>query len=73
MKFIVILLFSFFIVGKSFAETENNIYEKIDLFSEVLSKIDKEYVESINQSDAMDAAINGVLQSLGSIFCLHVP
>ena len=64
MKFIITLLFSFFIIGKSFAEVEKNIYEKIDLFSEVLSKIDKEYVENINQSDAMDAAINGVLQSL---------
>ena len=51
-------------ISKSFAETKKNIYEKIDLFSEVLSKIEKEYVESINQSDAMDAAINGVLQSL---------
>ena len=64
MKFIITLLFSLLTIGKSFAETEKNIYEKIDLFSEVLSKIDKEYVESINQSDAMDAAINGVLQSL---------
>ena len=64
MKIIIIFLFSFLILNKSFAETEKNIYEKIDLFSEVLSKIDKEYVESVNQSDAMDAAINGVLQSL---------
>ena len=64
MKFIITLLFYFFIVGKSLAEVEKNIYKKIDLFSEVLSKIDKEYVESINQSDVMDAAINGVLQSL---------
>jgi len=64
MKFIITLLFYFFIIGKSFSETEKTIYEKIDLFSEVLSKIDKEYVESINQSDVMDAAINGVLQSL---------
>ena len=64
MKIIIIFLFSFFILNKSFAETEKSIYEKIDLFSEVLNKIDKEYVESINQSDAMDAAINGVLQSL---------
>ena len=38
--------------------------KKIDLFSEVLEKINKEYVEDVNQSDAMDAAINGVLQSL---------
>ena len=43
---------------------ETDIYKKIDLFSEVLEKINKEYVEDINQSDAMDAAINGVLQSL---------
>ena len=64
MKIIIIFLFSFLIFNKSFAETEKNIYDKIDLFSEVLSKINKEYVESINQSDAMDAAINGVLQSL---------
>jgi len=64
MKFIIALLFSLFIIGKSLAETEKNIYEKIDLFSEVLNKIDKEYVESINQNDVMDAAINGVLQSL---------
>ena len=41
MKIIITLLFSFFIIGKSFAEVEKNIYEKIDLFSEVLSKIDK--------------------------------
>jgi len=64
MKIIIIFLFSFLILNKSFAETKKNIYEKIDLFSEVLNKIDKEYVEIVNQSDAMDAAINGVLQSL---------
>ena len=64
MKIIIIFLFSFLILNKSFAETEKNIYEKIDLFSEVLNKIDKEYVESVNQNDVMDAAINGVLQSL---------
>ena len=46
------------------AAGEETIYEKIDLFSEVLDKINKEYVEDINQSDAMDSAINGVLQSL---------
>ena len=43
---------------------EIDIYKKIDLFSEVLEKINDEYVEDVNQSDAMDAAINGVLQSL---------
>tara|TARA_Y100000590_G_scaffold391027_1_gene467314 strand:+ start:1413 stop:2543 length:1131 start_codon:yes stop_codon:yes gene_type:complete len=64
MKFIITILLFLFIVNKSLAETNQNIYEKIDLFSEVLSKIDKEYVDIIDQSEAMDAAINGVLQSL---------
>ena len=44
--------------------TEGDIYKKIDLFGEVLEKINEEYVEDINQSESMDAAINGLLQSL---------
>ena len=58
--FILICLYS----ELSNAENEKNIYEKIDLFSEVLSKVDSQFVEEINQSDVMDAAINGMLQSL---------
>ena len=46
------------------AANDDDIYKKIDLFSEVLDKINKEYVEDINQSEVMDAAINGVLLSL---------
>ena len=46
------------------AANDDDIYKKIDLFGEVLDKINKEYVEEINQSEVMDAAINGVLQSL---------
>ena len=59
--FNVVILFLFSI--KVF-DNETDIYKKIDLFSEVLDQINKQYVEDINQSDAMDAAINGVLQSL---------
>ena len=44
--------------------SENTIYDKIDLFGEVLEKINNEYVEEINQSESMDSAINGLLQSL---------
>ena len=57
-----LILFSF---NSNFSfSNETDIYKKIDLFSEVLEKINKEYVDDINQSDVMDAAINGVLQSL---------
>ena len=58
----IILLFSIF--NKSVNSSENNIYKKIDLFGEVLEKINKEYVDDVNQSDSMDSAINGLLQSL---------
>ncbi len=58
--FLIFILSNF----KMSLANETDIYKKIDLFSEVLEKINKEYVEDINQSDAMDAAINGVLQSL---------
>jgi carboxyl-terminal processing protease len=57
--FIIIFYFS-----AANAANKDSIYKKIDLFSEVLDKINKEYVDEINQSEAMDAAINGVLQSL---------
>tara|TARA_B100001540_G_scaffold207189_1_gene182481 strand:- start:85 stop:1227 length:1143 start_codon:yes stop_codon:yes gene_type:complete len=68
MKNKLILFYSIFItlffINNVASDNENNIYKKIDLFSEVLDKINKEYVEDINQSKVMDAAINGVLQSL---------
>ena len=63
-KFLLIISVVFFAFSKPILSDENDIYKKIDLFSEVLDKINKEYVDEVNQSDAMDAAINGVLQSL---------
>ena len=59
------ILFLFFVFfSQKVNSSENNIYEKIDLFGEVLEKISKEYVDEINQSESMDSAINGLLQSL---------
>ena len=58
----VIILFS--ISGLAKAENIDKLYEKIDLFSEVLDKVNNEYVEDIDQVEAMDSAINGLLQSL---------
>ena len=44
--------------------SKNDLYEKIDLFGEVLENIKKDYVDDVNQAEMMDSAINGVLQSL---------
>jgi len=63
-KLLCLIIFQFLFFEISFSANEENIYQKIDLFSEVLDKINKEYVEEVNQSETMDAAINGVLQSL---------
>ena len=59
---IVFLFYLFFTTTTQ--SVENNIYEKIDLFGEVIEKINKEYVDEIDQSKSMDSAINGLLQSL---------
>ena len=58
--FVLVFLFIF---QKSFSDN-SEIYKKIDLFGEVLEKINDEYVDEIDQSQSMDAAINGLLQSL---------
>ena len=64
---IVIIFFIFKLMFNStfvYANNSNKLYEKIDLFSEVLEKIKEEYVEEIDPAKSMDAAINGILQSL---------
>ena len=60
----VLTLFLFCFLFQQVNSAENDIYKKIDLFGEVLEKINKEYVDEINQSESMDSAINGLLQSL---------
>ena len=60
-----ILSLNFFLTTFSLSvESEDDIYKKIDLFSEVLEKINSEYVDEVNQNEMMDSAIDGVLQSL---------
>ena len=61
--FVTAFIINFFYFSFAFS-SENEIYKKIDLFGEVLEKINKEYVDEINQSESMDSAINGLLQSL---------
>jgi len=63
-QFFLIVFFNFFLISQTINSTEIDIYKKIDLFGEVLEKINREYVDETNQSDGMDAAINGLLQSL---------
>ena len=59
----ILLLFSVVCLD-SVISAEKDIYKKIDLFGEVLEKINEKYVDEIDQSESMDSAINGLLQSL---------
>ena len=59
--FALIFIFKFLFTS---AFAQNDLYEKIDLFGEVIENIKKEYVDDVDQSEMMDSAINGVLQSL---------
>lgn len=63
-KIYLIIIFTQFLFLEQVNSAEIDIYKKIDLFGEVLEKINKEYVDEINQSESMDSAINGLLQSL---------
>ena len=64
MKRLLFFIFiSLFFSEKIFSEN-SDIYKKIDLFGEVLEKINDEYVDEVDQPKSMDAAINGLLQSL---------
>ena len=60
----LILVFLVLLVPSASSKNTHPLYEKLDLFSDVLEKINKEYVTDVNQSKVIDAAINGMLQSL---------
>ena len=64
MKKILLLSILIFNVTTNSVFSKNELYEKIDLFGEVLENIKKEYVDDVDQAEVMDSAINGVLQSL---------
>jgi carboxyl-terminal processing protease len=64
MKKVIIASALLFFISTSISFSKNDLYEKIDLFGEVLENIKKDYVDDVNQSEMMESAINGVLQSL---------
>jgi carboxyl-terminal processing protease len=62
-RILIFITASLFFFGICHSDN-SDIYKKIDVFGEVLEKINKEYVDEVDQSKSMDAAINGLLQSL---------
>ena len=51
------------ITPKLFSD-DSNVYKQLNLFGEVYERVRSEYVEKISDKDLIEAAINGMLQSL---------
>ena len=64
MKKCIYLIIFFLNFNLMHSKASNELYNKIDLFGEVFEKIKKDYVDEVDQTEMMDSAINGVLQSL---------
>ena len=63
-KFIILILLTIFFARESNANQTDNLYKKLDLFSDVLETLNNEYVDPVDENKVLDAAINGMLQSL---------
>ena len=50
--------------AKNDSEDKNQVYEQLNLFGEVFDRIRSGYVEDVNSSDLISAAIRGMLTSL---------
>jgi carboxyl-terminal processing protease len=60
---LVIILIKFSTVY-SLNANENDIYKQLNLFGEVYERVRSEYVEKVTDKELIEAAINGMLQSL---------
>ncbi len=63
-RHILIVCFFFVTITSAQANPNDKLYQKLDLFSDVLDTLKKEYVDEVKQDEVIDSAINGMLQSL---------
>jgi len=61
---ITCLLIITFSLSSSYAESNKNLYEKLDSFGDVFDLIQKNYVEEVEDEKVIEFAINGMLQAL---------
>ena len=62
-KFLLTIM-AFIIYTQQLSANENDVYKQLNLFGEVYERVRSEYVEKIKDKDLIEAAINGMLQSL---------
>ena len=66
LSFIIIVVSSITFLGffSTKSETANETYRQLNFFGEVFERVRANYVEKVSDKDLMEAAINGMLQSL---------
>ena len=63
-KTVINLIFIYMIcIPKTYAD-DNDVYKQLNLFGEVYERVRSEYVEKVSDKELIEAAINGMLQSL---------
>ena len=63
LKKIFFIFLSLVFFAKAHAD-DNDVYKQLNLFGEVYERVRSEYVEKIKDKELIEAAINGMLQSL---------
>ncbi|MDG2267540.1 MAG: S41 family peptidase [Alphaproteobacteria bacterium] len=58
---IILVLFSFNVNAE---EKNTNVYKQLNMFGEVYERVRREYVEEVSDKELIEAAIQGMLQSL---------
>lgn len=60
----LIMYFNFINLESQLFANQQDVYKQLNLFGEVYERVRSEYVEQIKDKDLIEAAINGMLQSL---------
>ncbi len=63
-KILLVLKFNLISLGNQVFANQQDVYKQLNLFGEVYERVRSEYVEQIKDKDLIEAAINGMLQSL---------
>ena len=63
-KILTALTFIYLAITPKLFSADNDVYKQLNLFGEVYERVRSEYVEKVSDKDLIEAAINGMLQSL---------
>ena len=63
-KIITTLTLIYLVITPKLFSDDSDVYKQLNLFGEVYERVRSEYVEKISDKDLIEAAINGMLQSL---------